>query len=202
MQAAQDPLPHRMRQRAQFPDLDVAALDPGSSAEPQPVVNIHRELVARHGTDGISCQMPRAYAGRGCCSGGARYAAARWARAEGRWARAEVRHDAGVVAFAGGFRAPFYRYWLSGFLADFGNGVRLAAFPLLAAELTRAPAAVAAVTSVQGLPWPLLGGGAGVLVDRADRRRLIVLVDTARAAVVAALAAACWPTAPGLRSST
>jgi hypothetical protein len=55
-----------------------------------------------------------------------------------------------MVAFAGGFRAPFSRYWLSEFLSDFGNGVRLAAFPLLAAQLTRAPAAVAAVTTVQG----------------------------------------------------
>src|SRR5271156_6758443 len=89
--------------------------------------------------------------------------------------------DGGMVAFAGGFRAPFYRYWLSGFLSDFGNGVRLAAFPLLAAHLTRAPIAVAAVTAVQGLPWLLLGGGLGVVVDRTDRRRLMVAVGGARA---------------------
>jgi MFS family permease len=95
-----------------------------------------------------------------------------------------------VVAFAGGFRAPFYRYWLSGFLVDFGNGVRLAAFPLLAAQLTRSPAAVAAVTTVQGLPWLLLGTGAGVVVDRVDRRRLMVMVDIARAAFILALAVA------------
>jgi hypothetical protein len=37
-----------------------------------------------------------------------------------------------VATFAAGLRAPFARYWLSGFLADFGDGVRLAAFPLLA----------------------------------------------------------------------
>ena len=91
---------------------------------------------------------------------------------------------------AGGLRAPFYRYWVSGFLADFGDGVRLAAFPLLAAQLTRSPAAVAAVTAVQGLPWLLLGSGLGVLVDRADRRRLMVMVDIARTAVIMALAAA------------
>jgi hypothetical protein len=34
-----------------------------------------------------------------------------------------------VVALAGRFRAPFYRYWLSEFMSSFGNGVRLAAFP-------------------------------------------------------------------------
>jgi len=35
-----------------------------------------------------------------------------------------------VATFAAGLRTPFARYWLSGFLADFGDGVRLAAFPL------------------------------------------------------------------------
>jgi hypothetical protein len=64
-----------------------------------------------------------------------------------------VGHDAGVVALAGGFRRPFPRYWLSAFLADFGDGIRLAVFPLLAAQLTRSPVAVAAVTAVQELPW-------------------------------------------------
>jgi MFS family permease len=95
-----------------------------------------------------------------------------------------------VATFAAGLRTPFARYWLSGFLADFGDGVRLAAFPLLAAQLTRSPGAVAAVTAVQGLPWLLLGGGLGVVVDRADRRRLMVAVDVTRAAIIVALAAA------------
>jgi hypothetical protein len=58
-----------------------------------------------------------------------------------------VRHDAGMVAFADGLRRPFARYWQSGFLADFGDGVRLAAFPLLASQLTRSPSAVAAITA-------------------------------------------------------
>ena len=58
-----------------------------------------------------------------------------------------------MVAFAGGYRTPFARYWLSGVLADFGDGIRLAAFPLLAAQLTHSPVAVAAVAAVQGLPW-------------------------------------------------
>ena len=89
-----------------------------------------------------------------------------------------------MATFASGLRTPFARYWLSGFLADFGDGVRLAAFPLLAVQLTRSPAAVAAVTAVQGLPWLLLGGGPGVVVDRTGRRRLMVTVDTARAVVI------------------
>lgn len=95
-----------------------------------------------------------------------------------------------VVAFAGGLRAPFYRYWLSGFLSNVGDGIRLAAFPLLAAQITRSPTAVAAVTTVQGLPWLLLGGGLGLVVDRVDRRRLMAVVDAARVLVVAGLAVA------------
>jgi MFS family permease len=96
------------------------------------------------------------------------------------------------------FRTPFARYWLSGFLADFGDGVRLAAFPLLAAQFTRSPTAVAAVTAVQGLPWLVLGAGLGVLADRTDRRRLMVIVDVARAAIIAGLAAAILTRSAGL----
>ena len=103
-----------------------------------------------------------------------------------------------MVTLAGQFRTPFARYWLSGFLADFGDGVRLAAFPLLAAEFTRSPAAVAAVTAVQALPWLVLGAGLGVLVDRTDRRRLMVIVDLARAAIITGLAAAILVGSAGL----
>ena len=108
------------------------------------------------------------------------------------------RHDRGEFAFAGLLRAPFCRYWLSGFLSDFGNGVRLAAFPLLAARLTGSPAAVAAVTAVQSLPWLVLGAGLGVLVDRTDRRRVMVMADVAQAAVIAGLAAAILTDRAGL----
>jgi MFS family permease len=102
-----------------------------------------------------------------------------------------------VVAFAGGLGKPFPRYWLSGFLDNFGDGVRLAAFPLLAAQLTRSPAAIAAVTAVQSLPW-LLGPAIGVIVDRADRRRLMAAVDATRAIMIAALAGAILIHADGL----
>jgi predicted MFS family arabinose efflux permease len=102
-----------------------------------------------------------------------------------------------ITASAAGVRAPFARYWLSKLLADFGDGVRLTALPLLAAQLTRSPAAVAAVTAVQSLPW-LLGAGLGVIVDRTDRRVLMVGADATRAAMIAALAGAILLHADGL----
>jgi len=95
-----------------------------------------------------------------------------------------------MATLDGGLRAPFPRYWLSGFLADFGDGVRLAAFPLLAVQFTHSAAAVAAVTAVQSLPGLVLGAGLGVLIDRSDRRRLMVGVNTVQAAVIAGLAVA------------
>ena len=93
-----------------------------------------------------------------------------------------------MAALAGGLRAPFPRYWLSGFLADFGDGVRLAAFPLLAVQFTHSATAVAAVTAVQSLPGLVLGAGLGVLIDRSDRRRLVVSVNTVQAVIIAGLA--------------
>jgi len=69
---------------------------------------------------------------------------------------------------------------------------------LLAVHLTRSPAAVAAVTAVQGLPWLFLGAGLGVLVDRTDRRRLMVTVDIARAVVISGLAIAIFADSAGL----
>ncbi|HEY2505462.1 MAG TPA: MFS transporter [Streptosporangiaceae bacterium] len=103
-----------------------------------------------------------------------------------------------MVALAEGVRAPFGRYWLSGFVANFGDRVRLAALPLLAAQVTRSPAAIAAVTAVQSLPWLVFGAGLGVLVDRSDRRRLMVIVDVTRAVIILGLVAAVFSHDGGL----
>lgn len=102
-----------------------------------------------------------------------------------------------MVASTSALRRPFLRYWLSGFLDHFGDGVRLAAFPLLAAQLTQSPAAIAVVTAVQGLPW-LLGPAIGAVVDRTDRRLVMITADVARAVMVATLAGAVLVDAVGL----
>ncbi|WP_431976109.1 MFS transporter [Micromonospora haikouensis] len=69
-----------------------------------------------------------------------------------------------------------------------GDGVFLAAAPLAAAALTRDPAAVAAVTAAEYLPWVVVAPLAGVYVDRWPRRTTMIVADLARAAAVAALA--------------
>lgn len=82
--------------------------------------------------------------------------------------------------------------WLLGssWVSNFGDGIAVAAGPLLVASQTDDPLLVAAASLLQYLPWLLFGLYAGVLADRLDRRRLMVFGNLARAAVLAVLAAA------------
>ncbi len=84
----------------------------------------------------------------------------------------------------------FGRLWTASAVSNMGDGVALAAGPLLLASLTTDPALVAGAVFVQQLPWLLFALPAGVLVDRLDRRRVVVLVNLVRAAVVGGLAVA------------
>src|SRR6476661_7360559 len=82
--------------------------------------------------------------------------------------------------------------WLlaSSWITNIGDGLALASGPLLIASQTHAPFLVALAVLLQRLPWLLFGLQAGALADRLDRRVLVVAVNTARALVLAALAAA------------
>ena len=75
-------------------------------------------------------------------------------------------------------------------MSNLGDGVTLVAGPLLAATLTRDPRLVAGLAVAQRLPWLLFSLVSGALVDRLDRRRLMVRVDAARCAAVGLLGVA------------
>jgi MFS family permease len=79
--------------------------------------------------------------------------------------------------------------WLVGssFVSNLGDGIGLAAGPLLIASQTSDPFLVAMAGLLQRLPWLLFGLYAGVLADRVDRRLLVVAVDLTRAGVLAVL---------------
>jgi MFS family permease len=81
--------------------------------------------------------------------------------------------------------------WLVGssWVSNLGDGIGLAAGPLLIASDTQDPLLVALGALLQRLPWLLFGLYAGVLADRIDRRGLVVAVDLTRASVLAILAA-------------
>ena len=85
-----------------------------------------------------------------------------------------------------GFRHLLASSWVS----NLGDGVGLAAGPLLVAQQTDDPGVVALAALLQRLPWLVLGLWAGTLADRLDRRRVVVAADLVRAAVLVALALA------------
>ncbi|TWH21889.1 MFS transporter [Prauserella rugosa] len=72
--------------------------------------------------------------------------------------------------------------------ANLGDGIAKVAFPLLAATVTRDPVLIAGLSAAQFLPWLLLAVLAGALLDRVDRRKAIVLANTARAAAIGGMA--------------
>jgi MFS family permease len=74
-------------------------------------------------------------------------------------------------------------------VTNLGDGIRLAALPLLATTLTDSPFLIASVTAAQFLPWLLFGPFGGVIVDRADRRRLILFTQAWRGFVMVCLGA-------------
>jgi MFS family permease len=87
--------------------------------------------------------------------------------------------------------SPGYRrLWTAAASSTLGDGVFLAALPLLAATLSRDPLQVSLVTFAGWLPWLLFGLISGALVDRWDRRRVMWMVDAFRAVLVGLLAVA------------
>lgn len=84
-----------------------------------------------------------------------------------------------------------FRWLLAASIAtNIGDGVALAAGPLLVASQTRDPLLVSMALLSQYLPNLLFGVLAGAAADRLDRRRIVVVVNLGRAIVLAALAAA------------
>lgn len=81
----------------------------------------------------------------------------------------------------------FRRLWRLSAITNLGDGALLAAGPLLVSSLTKDPAAVAGAVFAQQLPWLLFALTSGALVDRLPRRLLIVVVNSARAAVLGGL---------------
>ncbi len=80
-----------------------------------------------------------------------------------------------------GFRWLLASSWIS----NLGDGIALAAGPLLVASQTDDPLLVALAALLQWLPQLLFAIFAGALSDRLDRRAIIVTVDLLRAAILA-----------------
>ncbi|WP_251016403.1 MFS transporter [Streptomyces sp. ISL-99] len=83
-----------------------------------------------------------------------------------------------------GLGRPFRWLWASTAASNAGDGVTRTLLPLLVVGSHPEPAAVAGLTAVNMLPWLLFALPAGVLVDRLDRRRIVLWSNLLRGAVL------------------
>jgi hypothetical protein len=100
-----------------------------------------------------------------------------------------LRHDVRVeehVGYGALIRGNvnFRRLWLGNVVSLFGDWFNTIALYALVTELTGSPFALGAVFISKLLPWALASPLAGVIVDRFDRRKLMIWSDIIRAGVV------------------
>jgi len=82
----------------------------------------------------------------------------------------------------------YWRLWWASAVSTTGDGVLVAALPLLAITITRNPLMISLVTAAEFLPWLLLSLPVGVLVDRHDRATLMWRAQVLQGSVIAFLA--------------
>jgi len=84
----------------------------------------------------------------------------------------------------------YWKLWTSSALSNLADGVMKVALPLVAIRYTDSPGLIAGLTFAFTLPWLVFALLAGALADRYDRRRLMLVANTARAAFLAFLTVA------------
>lgn len=102
--------------------------------------------------------------------------------------RAAARPDATTAPSSQRLPPAYWRQWSASAVSNLGDGMNLAALPLLALALTDDPRLIAAVSFVSFLPWLVLSLPAGVYIDRLDRRRILVTTNLVRGALFGLIA--------------
>lgn len=82
----------------------------------------------------------------------------------------------------------FWRQWWASAVSNLGDGITFVAMPLLAFALTEDERLLALTAFATLLPWLLLALPVGVLVDRFDRRGLMIAANVIRFVLYAVLA--------------
>jgi MFS family permease len=77
--------------------------------------------------------------------------------------------------------------WSGQLVSTAGTGVSQLAFPLLMLAITRSPAQAGLLGAVEALPYVIFSLPAGALVDRWNRKRVMVICDTGRAVSMASI---------------
>ena len=86
-------------------------------------------------------------------------------------------------------RSPcYFPLWLGQIVSNLGDTLNYVALVVLVFRLSHSGVAVSALVVTEIVPTLLLGPVAGVLIDRFDRKHLLIAVDLARAGLVLTLA--------------
>jgi len=75
----------------------------------------------------------------------------------------------------------FMLLWSGQLVSSVGSRVSLLAFPLLILAITYSPAQAGLIAALRGIPYALFVLPAGALIDRWDRKRVMILCDSGRA---------------------
>lgn len=86
----------------------------------------------------------------------------------------------------------FKLVWLGASTSQFGSGITQIAYPLLVLALTGSPAIAGLVSAARALPYMLFGLPAGALVDRWNRKKVMIVCDSCRAVNMATIPLAIW----------
>ncbi len=78
-------------------------------------------------------------------------------------------------------------FWMSDWVSDAGSFVTFIALAVYVNKLTGSPAAVGLALGLRSVPWFTIGPLAGLLADRLDRRKVMVVSNLIRAGLVAVL---------------
>ncbi len=92
--------------------------------------------------------------------------------------------------------AAFRRFVAASGLTNLADGVSLVAWTWVASQLTRDPLLIALVPVALKAPWFVFSLPAGIIVDRFDRRRLILAADILRSLAYAAVGLVIWMALP------
>lgn len=87
---------------------------------------------------------------------------------------------------------PLARFIAASGLTNLGDGIALISWTWVASQLTRDPLLIAMVPVALKAPWFVLSLPAGIIVDRLDRRRVILMADALRVLAYLAAAFAIW----------
>lgn len=107
-------------------------------------------------------------------------------------ARGVTRHDVRIADHVGYWElirgnVNFRRLWLGNLISLLGDWFNTIALYTLVAQLTGSPFALGAVFITKMLPWALASPFAGLVVDRFNRRQLMIASDVLRGVVVLGL---------------